>query len=182
MKTALCFIIAALLATSLAAQTNPTPKAGKRSTAVTAKDLEALRDVLATQTAMLAAQQQQIQELKQEIEQKNEGWQNVRQQFQETQATAASAQKQAAAVEATTNDEKASVAELSTTVAMVKTDLTNNVIAEKGEQKRLTVLEDLAQRFRFTGDIRLRADEREEQDAIISSFADSEQRAPTNVL
>jgi hypothetical protein len=50
-----------------AGKTKPKPK----NNPVTAEDIQALRDVLAPQSDMLASQQQQIQELKQELEKRD---------------------------------------------------------------------------------------------------------------
>jgi hypothetical protein len=158
MKTFVCFLVAVSLAVPSVAQTTPKPKAKPKAASMTAKDLEALREALAAQTDMLAAQQRQIQDLKQELEQKSQGWQDVQQQLQQTQAAAAAAQKQADAVEATANDEKASMAKLSSDVSGVRAEVSQSVAVEKGEQKRISVLEGMAQRFRFTGDVRLRGD------------------------
>ncbi len=160
MKTFLCLMMAASLAVTLTAQTAPKPKAKPKpkTATVTAEDVKALRDALAAQTSALAAQQQQIQELKQELERKDQGWQQAQQQLQQTQAAAADAQSKASAVETVANDERASVAKLSSDVADVKTNLTKSVTSEQDEQKRVSALEGVVGRFRFGGDIRVRDD------------------------
>ena len=157
MKSFLSLVVAVSLTASLTAQTTRKP-AKPKAPAVTAEDVKVLRDALTAQTESLAAQQQQIQELKQELERKDQAWQQTQQQFQQTQATAADAQSKAAAVESVANDEKASLAKLSSDVADVKTNLTKSATAVQDEQKRVSSLEGIAGRFRFGGDVRVRDD------------------------
>jgi hypothetical protein len=158
MKTFLCVVVAVSLTASLIAQTSPNHKARPKAGAVTAEDLRALRDALAMQSTVLAAQQQQIQELKQQLERRDEVWQQAQQQLHQTQAAAADAQSKAAAVETAANDEKTSVAKLSSDVADVKTNLTTSATAVQEERNRVSALEEVVGRFRFGGDIRVRDD------------------------
>jgi hypothetical protein len=155
MKSFLALVLVAWLTAALAAQTARKPVANPKAAAVTAEDVKALQDAVAVQNSALAAQQQQIQELKQELERKDQAWQQARQQFQQTQATAADAQSKAAAVESVANDDKASLARLSSDVADVKTKLTKSA---QDEQKRVSALEGVVGRFRFGGDVRVRDD------------------------
>ncbi|MFZ1050095.1 MAG: hypothetical protein WAN41_05370, partial [Candidatus Sulfotelmatobacter sp.] len=61
------------LATSVAAQTSTPPKAKKSKPAtLTAADVQALKDAIASQQAALAQQQQQIQELRDELHRKDQ--------------------------------------------------------------------------------------------------------------
>ena len=140
------------------AQTASKSKAKTRTAVVTAQDLQALRDALAAQTSALAAQQQQIQELRQELEKRDQVWQQTQQQLQQAQTTAAEAQSKAAAVESVASDERTSVAKLSTDVADVKTGLAKSATATQESQKRVSALEGVAGRFRFSGDVRVRDD------------------------
>jgi len=82
MKKFLCVVVAVSLTASLIAQTSPKHKARPKAAAVTAEDLKALRDALAMQSSALAAQQQQIQKLKQELERRDQVWQQAQQQIQ----------------------------------------------------------------------------------------------------
>src|SRR6266568_3696927 len=73
MKSAwnVCAIL--LLATGLVAQTTTTPKPRKPKPApVTAADVQALKDAIASQQAALAQQQQQIQQLRDELGRKDQ--------------------------------------------------------------------------------------------------------------
>src|SRR5690349_10917080 len=78
--------------------------------AVTAADVQSLKDAI-------AAQQQQIQQLTQQLQQNQAAWQQSQQQLQQTQSAAAEAQQKAAAVQASADQENSTVSKLSTDVA-----------------------------------------------------------------
>src|SRR5258708_12645654 len=96
MKSAwkMCAIL--FLATSLAAQTKTEPKSRKiKAPAITAADVQALKDAIASQQAALAQQQQQIQELRGSLRSKDQAVQQV-----QTVATDAAGKAQAAQAQA----------------------------------------------------------------------------------
>ncbi len=158
MKTFFSLVVAVSLTASLAAQTARKPSAKPKTAAVTADDIKALRDALAAQSSALAAQQQQIQELKHELERRNQVWAQAQQQLQQAQTAATDAQSKVVAVQTVADDDKASVAKLSSDIADVKMNLTKSTTSEQAEQKRVSALEGLVGRFRFGGDIRVRDD------------------------
>ncbi|MGA9040751.1 MAG: putative porin [Terriglobales bacterium] len=130
----------------------------KAAPAVTAADVQSLRDAI-------AAQQQEIEQLKQALAQRDQTVQQAaqqaqqaQQQLQATQATATDAQQKAAAAETAASAQAATVDKLNSDVADVKTTLTNTAVGTQEEQKRMSALEALAGRFRFTGDIRIRGE------------------------
>jgi hypothetical protein len=155
MKSVLRWCVVPLLATTLVAQTAPRPKSRKAAPpaqpAVTAEDVQSLRDAL-------AAQQQQIEQLKQQLQQRDQSWQQAQQQLQQAQNAATEAQQKAASVEGATTEEKESVAKLTSDMADVKTTLTNTAVGTQEEQKRVSTLEGLLGRFRFKGDVRVRGE------------------------
>ena len=156
MKSALRWCVVPLLATTLVAQTAPRPKSRKAAAtpaqpAVTAEDVQSLRDAL-------AAQQQQIERLKQQLQQRDQSWQQTQQQLQQAQTAATEAQQKAASVQTASTEEKDSVAKLSSDMADVKTTLTNTAVGTQDEQKRVSALEGLLGRFRFNGDVRIRGE------------------------
>lgn len=156
MKTFLYLALAASLTASLAAQTARKPPAKPKPASVTAEDLKALRDAL-------AAQQQQIQDLKQALERKDQAWQQAQQQaqqqVQQAQAAASEAQQKASSVQAAADEQQSTVAKLSSDMADVKTTVTNSVVGSQDEQKRMSALEGVLGRFRFTGDVRVRGED-----------------------
>jgi hypothetical protein len=133
MKSAwnVCAIL--LLATGLVAQTStaPKPKPKPRSAPVTAADVQALKDAIASQQAALAQQQQQIQQLRDELNRKD-------QVVQQVQATAADAANKADVVQAQSNKDQQAVTELKGDVTDLKSNLTSTVVSIQETQKSLT--------------------------------------------
>ena len=156
MKSVLRWCVVPLLAGTLVAQTAAKPRAKKAAAkpaqpAVTLQDLQSLRDAL-------AAQQQQIEQLKQEVQQKDQAWQQAQQQLQQAQTTASDAQAKATSAETAANSQKDTVTKLDSDMADVKTTLTNTAVGTQEEQKRMSALEGLLGRFRFNGDVRVRGE------------------------
>jgi regulator of replication initiation timing len=163
MKSLLRWCVVPLLATTLVAQTAPKPRARKAAKpaepAVTAQDIQSLRDAL-------AAQQQQIEQLKQALQQKDQAWQQAQQELQQAQqelqqaqTTASDAQTKASSAQSAANDQKDTVTRLSSDMADVRTTLTNTAVGTLEEQKRMSALEGLVGRFRFSGDVRVRGED-----------------------
>ncbi len=156
MKFVLRWCVVPLLAGTLVAQTAAKPRAKKAAAkpappAVTLEDLQSLKDAL-------AAQQQQIEQLKQEVQQKDQAWQQAQQQLQQAQSTASDAQAKAVSAETAANSQKEAVVKLDSDMADVKTTLTNTAVGTQEEQKRMSALEGLLGRFRFNGDVRVRGE------------------------
>jgi hypothetical protein len=156
MKSALRWCVVPLLAGILVAQTPAKPKAKKAAAkpaqpAVTLQDIQSLKDAL-------AAQQQQIEQLKQEVQQKDQAWQQAQQQLQQAQTTASDAQSKAISAETVANSQKDTVVKLDSDMADVKTTLTNTAVGTQEEQKRMSALEGLVGRFRLNGDVRVRGE------------------------
>src|SRR5258708_17689988 len=168
MKSTKNFIISALtlaaLSAGLWAQTGAASKPASKKkhaaaaaatsshAAVTAADVQSLKDAI-------AAQQQQIQALTQQLQQNQQAWQQSQQQVQQAQSAAADAQQKAASMQATSDQQQSTVTKLSSDVADVKTTVTNTVIASQDEQKRVSAIESAFGRLRFTGDIRVRGED-----------------------
>jgi hypothetical protein len=141
-----------LLAGTLLAQTATKPKTRKSKPAepaVTAQDLQSLRDAI-------AAQQQQIEQLRQEVQQKDQAWQQAQQQLQQTQSAATEAQQKAAAAESASSEQKEAVSKLSSDMTDVKTTLTNTAVNTQEGQKSFAALESAVGHIKFSGDLRLR--------------------------
>ena len=90
------------LATSVVAQTSTPPKAKKktRPATITAADVQALKDAIASQQAALAQQQQQIQELRDELHRKDQA-------VTQAQTAATDAASKADAAQATASQQQA---------------------------------------------------------------------------
>ena len=134
MKSAwkMCAIL--FLATGLVAQTSTAPKPKKPKPAaatVTAADVQALKDAIASQQAALAQQQQQIQELRDELRNKD-------QVAQQAQTAATDAASKADAAQAQASQQQQTVGELKNDVTDLKTNLASTVVTVQETQKNIS--------------------------------------------
>jgi hypothetical protein len=130
MKSAskVCAIL--FLATGLVAQTSTPPKP-KKTAAVTAADVQSLKDAIAAQQAALAQQQKQIQQLMDALNRKDQA-------VQQAQTAAADAANKADAVQAQSNKDQQAVTELKGDVTDLKTNMTSTVVSIQETQKTLS--------------------------------------------
>jgi hypothetical protein len=120
--------------------------------AVTTEDVKALRDAL-------AAQQQQIEELRQELKQRDSQFQAAQQRFDQATAAANDASSKAAAAQTLADEQKESYTKLASDVKDMQGNMTTTALQAQDDQKRLSAAEGLISRFRFTGDIRIRQED-----------------------
>ena len=130
MKSAWTCCVIVLLATGLVAQTSKAPKK-KAAPAITAADVQALKDAIASQQAALAQQQQQIQQLRDELQRKDQG-------VQQAQTAASDAAGKADAAQAAATQQQAAVSELKSDVTDLKGTVTNTVVNLQETQKNLS--------------------------------------------
>ena len=105
---------------------------------------------------MMAAQQQQLDQMRQEMQQRDQQLQQTQQQLAEAQAAAQAAQAKATSLETVTTEQKATYSQLQSDMADVKTSLTNTATTAQDEQKKVSEISGLLGRFRWTGDVRVR--------------------------
>src|SRR5271165_3218035 len=111
------------LATTVVAQTSTPPKAKKSKPAtLTAADVQALKDAIASQQAALAAQQQEIQQLRDELHRKDQA-------VQQAQTVATEAAGKADAAQAQATQQQQTVGELRTDVTDLKANLLNTTVS-----------------------------------------------------
>jgi hypothetical protein len=127
------------------------PAAKPKEPAVTQADVQSLKD-------SMAAQQQAIEALKGQLQQRDQNWQDAQQKLQAAQAAAAEAQSRAAAVEAGAAQDREAYNHLANDMTDVKTTLTNTALNTVEDQKRFTAFETALGRYRFTGDVRVRGE------------------------
>lgn len=131
MKSAwkVCAIL--FLATGLVAQTSTPPKPKKAkpaAAALTAADVQSLKDAIAAQQAALAQQQQQIQELRDELRHKD-------QVVQQAQTAASDAATKADAAQAQATQQQQTVGELKSDVTDLKANMASTVVTVQETQK-----------------------------------------------
>src|SRR5713226_2954319 len=132
MKSVLRWCVVPLLATTLVAQTAATAKpkkktAAKWTPAVTAQDVQTLRDAL-------AAQQQQIEQLKQQLQQRDQAWQQAQ---AAAQAAASEANGKADKAAAQASQQQQVVSALSSDVGDLKQNVTNTALSLQETQKNV---------------------------------------------
>ena len=133
MKSAWTFCAMLLLATGLVAQTSApkTPKKKAAAATITAADVQALKDAIASQQAALAQQQQQLQELRDELRRKD-------QVVQQAQTTATDAAGKADAAQTAATQQQAAVTELKTNVTDLQGTIANTVVNLQETQKTMS--------------------------------------------
>lgn len=124
----------------------------KTETAVTAEDVKALRDAL-------AAQQQQIEELRKELQQRDDSFRAAQQRLDQAATAAAEAQTKAVAAQTSAEEQKTSYTQLVSDVNAIKGNMTTAALSAQEDQKRVSALEGVVGRFRFNGDIRVRQED-----------------------
>jgi len=130
MKSAWKLCAMMLLATGLVAQTSTAPKPKKKSATITAADVQALKDAIASQQAALAQQQKEIQQLQDQLNQKDQA-------VQQAQTAATDAASKADAAQSTASQQQQSVTELKNDVSDLKTNVANTVVSVQETQKRV---------------------------------------------
>jgi hypothetical protein len=132
MKSAwrLCAVI--FLSAGLVAQSSTAakPRKAKPARTVTAAEIEALKDAIASQQSAIAAQQQQIQALQDELHRKDQA-------VQQAQTTAADAATKADAAQAEASQQQQSVVALKSDVTDLKTNVTNTALSVQETQKNI---------------------------------------------
>ncbi len=167
MKRLLWFTVLILISGALA-QTGAPPKASPPKAApkkaatparVTAKEVQELRDALAAQQRQSEEQRQQLDQIKSQLQQlldttrqADASAQKVQGNAEQAQTTATQAQQSAAEAQRLAGQASSSATEAKTALAVVETK-------SKEEDKRISALQDVLGRFRFSGDIRVRGED-----------------------
>jgi hypothetical protein len=128
----MCAIL--FLATGLVGQSSTAPKPRKPRPAtptVTAADLQALKDAIASQQAALAQQQQQIQELRDQLHNRDQA-------AQQAQSAAVDAASKADAAQAQATQQQQTVSELKGDVTDLKTNVASTVVTVQETQKSIS--------------------------------------------
>src|SRR5258708_15312907 len=155
MRAVIKITVVLLLASVLLAQTATPKKKVSKPKPVNA-DVEALKDAVAAQQEQIQALSQQLQQTNQQLQVTNQQFQQTQQQLQQAQQAATDAQQKVNAV-ADSAAQKDAVDKLNSEYADVRNTLTNSALTEQEQQKRFSGLEETLGRFRWTGDMRLRA-------------------------
>ena len=132
MKSVLRWWVVLIFAATSLAQT-ATPTASKKKTAkttVTADDVQELKNAL-------AAQQQQIQQLREEMRKRDAALEQAQQQMQQAQTAAAAAQAKADQAASQASQQQQAVSDLKTDVSDMKQNATNAALSLQETQKNI---------------------------------------------
>ncbi len=116
---------------SIWAQTTTETKHKKAKPAITAADVQELKDAIAAQQAALAQQQRQIQQLQDELHRKDQS-------VQQAQSAATDAASKADAAQAEASQQQQAVGQLKTDVADLKTNVNNAAVSIQETQKNVS--------------------------------------------
>jgi len=132
MKYVLRWCVVLLMAASSLAQTAPAKKktTTKAAGTVSAADVQQLKDAL-------AAQQQQIQQLKSEMQRRDAALQQAQQQMQDAQAAATAAQAKADQAAQQASSQQQAVSDLKNDVSDMKQNATNGALSLQETQKNI---------------------------------------------
>ncbi len=168
MKRLFWFSVFILLISDATAQTGAIPratppkstftKAGSQARA-SAKEVKELRDALAAQQKQADEQGQQLDQLKYQLQQLLDATQQANSSAQKVQGSAEQAQTTAAQAQQSATEAQHLADQASTSAAEAKTALSLVDKQSKDEEKKLSALQDILGRFRFSGDIRVRGDD-----------------------
>jgi len=157
-KLLLLFGVLILSASASVSQTTPRTKSTAKQRAVSAKEVQELRDALTAQQQQTEQQRQQLEQLRSQLQQLIEANQQstaAAQKSQSTveqaQSTAAQAQQSAAEAQRLADQASANAVEAKTALSLV-----NGKSQEEG--KKISALESVLGRFRFNGDVRVRGE------------------------
>src|SRR5579862_3565392 len=130
----MCWVVVLIAATSLAqtqtTATSTTKRKTTRAAAVTAKDVQELKDAL-------AAQQQQIEQLRQQLNQRDQAWMQAQQQLQQAQSAASAAQAKADQAAQEASQQQQSVTDLKSDVTDMKQNAANAALSLQETQKNI---------------------------------------------
>jgi len=129
-----------------------------RATAM-AKDIQALREIVAAQQQQMETQRQQMDQLKAQLQQLLDATQQANASAQKVQGSAEQAQTTAIHAQQSATEAQDAADQAAANASEAKTALSVVDQKSKDEDKRLSALQDILGRFRFSGDIRVRGED-----------------------
>ena len=169
MKAAIWCIGTLCISISLFAQATQPKTKRPAAHAVSASEVQALRDALAAQQLQMAQQHEEMEQLKSQLQQLLQSNAQSMASVQQVQTSTEQAQSVATRAQESATTAQEMAAKASSQASDTRSALAVVETKDKEEDKKLMALETLAGRFRFTGDVRVRG-ENFMQDA--SGFSD----------
>ena len=162
MRAIVWFSVFTLMTGAAAAQTGTSPKPSSKKAVsparVSAKEAQELRDALAAQQQQMEEQRQQMDQMKSQLQQLLDATRQANTAAQKGQGNAEQAQTVATQAQQSASDAQRAADQASSNATEAKTALALVESKSNDDEKRLSALQELAGRFRFTGDIRVRGE------------------------
>jgi hypothetical protein len=159
MTAVLALGMTAAVSAQTAAPVKPKPKHKPVPHSTLQDDVKALRDVVAAQQQQLQTQSQQMDQLKSQLQQvldataqANAAAQRAQSATDQANAAAVQAEQSATHAQSTADQASSSAAQANTQLAVVNGK-------ENDDQQRVSALQDVLGRFRFSGDVRIRGED-----------------------
>lgn len=153
----------ALTAASFAQTASPIPtkpRARKKpAPSAMEKEVQALHDLVVAQQQQLQTQSQQMDQLKSQLQQVLDATQQANAAAQKAQTTTDQVQAAAAQAQQSATEAQRTADQASSNAVEAKTQLSLMDGKEKDQEKRMSALQDVLGRFRFSGDVRVRGED-----------------------
>ena len=150
------------LAASVVAQSSPLAKATKKvatkSDTVTVKEVQELKDAVAAQQQQIRQQNQLVDQLRTQLKQLLDATQQANAAAQNAQSSVDQAKSAAVQAQQSATEAKSVADQASSNATEVKGELAAVSTKEQDTNRQLRALEALAGRFRFSGDVRVRGE------------------------
>jgi multidrug efflux pump subunit AcrA (membrane-fusion protein) len=150
------------LTLSVFPQSSPPSKAAKtaaaKSDTVTAKEVQDLKDAVAAQQQQIRQQNQMVDQLRSQLQQLLDATQQANAAAQNAQSSVDQAKSAAVQAQQSATEAKSVADQASTSATEVKGELAAVSTKEQDTNRQLSALQALAGRFRFSGDVRVRGE------------------------
>jgi hypothetical protein len=162
MKSLVCLVVLAL-AVTVSAQTDSQPKASAKSTtkstAASAKEVQALRDALAAQQRQTEQQNRQLEQLRSQVQQLLDATQQANANVQKAQSSVDQAQGAAVQAQQSAAEAQKVAAQASSKATDATTALAAVSTQTQEDSRQISALQAALSRFRFSGDVRIRGED-----------------------
>ena len=157
---------AGLFAQSPAPSSSSKTAKKKASTAVTTQtQIEQLKQLVQTQQQQISQQNNQVQQLQTQVQQLLDSTTQANTAAQKAQSSVDQAQATATQAQQTAADAQRAAQQATATSADVQTALTSVATKSQDQDRQLSAIEALVGRFRFSGDVRIRFENFNQEDA-----------------
>jgi len=170
MQARLKLLISAVAMLSLTAvlyaQSSPPPTTTKKAPAkpaVTAKEVQDLKDAISAQQQQIQQQNHLVDQLRSQLQQLLDASQQANAAAQKAQSSVDQAQSAAVQAQQSAADAQKVAEQAASNATEVKTEIASVATKEQDTSRQLSALEALAGRFRFSGDVRVRGEDYSQQ-------------------